>query len=80
MVVFTPGDEFYDICDELGLLVWQDFMYACSMYPVDDAFMENAGIEAEQQVKRLHNHPCIALWVAIMRMQRVGKGGDGNWV
>jgi beta-mannosidase len=59
---FYPGDEFYAICDELGLLVWQDFMYACSMYPVDEAFMENAGIEAEQQVKRLHNHPCIALW------------------
>lgn len=59
---FYPGDEFYNICDELGLMVWQDFMYACSMYPVDNDFMDNVSMEAEEQVKRLRNHPCIALW------------------
>lgn len=56
-------DVFYDICDELGLCVWQDFMFACSCYPTfDDAWMENVGIEAEQQVRRLRHHACLALW------------------
>lgn len=55
-------DRFYEQCDKLGLMVWQDFMFACSMYPVEETFMDNVKIEAEQQVKRLRNHPCIALW------------------
>ncbi len=56
------NDIFYDLCDEYGLLVWQDFMFACSMYPGDEAFVENVKQEAIQNVKRLRNHPCIALW------------------
>ncbi|MEK4472421.1 glycoside hydrolase family 2 protein [Paenibacillus sp. FSL R7-0048] len=55
-------DIFYQLCDEYGLLVWQDFMFACSMYPGDEAFLENVKKEAEYNVKRLRNHPCIALW------------------
>jgi beta-mannosidase len=55
-------DDFYNICDEKGLLVWQDFMYACAMYPGDEKFLQNAEIEAVEQVKRLRNHPSIALW------------------
>ncbi|WP_019640622.1 beta-mannosidase [Paenibacillus fonticola] len=55
-------DVFYELCDEYGLLVWQDFMFACSMYPGDDAFLSNVAAEAEYNVKRLRNHPCIALW------------------
>lgn len=53
---------FYEKCDEKGILVWQDFMFACAMYPGDDAFLENVKIEAEQQVKRLRNYASIALW------------------
>jgi len=53
---------FYDLCDENGILVWQDFMFACSMYPGDDAFLENIKHEAVDNVKRLRNHPSIALW------------------
>jgi beta-mannosidase len=53
---------FYELCDEYGILVWQDFMFACSMYPGDEAFLENVRLEAEENVKRLRNHPCIALW------------------
>lgn len=53
---------FYQLCDEYGLLVWQDFMFACSMYPGDEAFLENVKKEAKYNVKRLRNHPCIALW------------------
>lgn len=56
------NDIFYDLCDEKGILVWQDFMYACAMYPGDEEFLTNAEKEAEEQVKRLRNHPSIALW------------------
>ncbi|BDX37131.1 beta-mannosidase [Tenuifilaceae bacterium CYCD] len=55
-------DRFYDLCDSLGILVWQDFMFACSMYPSDSVFLQNVREEATQQVLRLRNHPCIALW------------------
>ncbi len=55
-------DIFYDLCDENGILVWQDFMFACNMYPGDEPFIENVEQEAIQNVKRLRNHPCIAIW------------------
>jgi beta-mannosidase len=55
-------EAFYELCDEYGMLVWQDFMFACSMYPGDEAFLRNVRLEAEENVKRLRNHPCIALW------------------
>jgi beta-mannosidase len=54
--------EFYDLCDEKGLLVWQDFMFACSTYPGDRAFLASVKQEAEHQVKRLAGHACLALW------------------
>jgi beta-mannosidase len=53
---------FYDLCDEKGILVWQDFMFACAMYPGDKEYLANVQIEAEEQVKRLRNHASIALW------------------
>lgn len=56
------NDIFYDLCDEYGILVWQDFMFACTMYPGDSAFLETVREEAVQNVKRLRNHPCLALW------------------
>jgi beta-mannosidase len=55
-------DRFYELADELGLLVWQDFMFACSMYPGDDAFLENVRREALDNVRRLRNHASLALW------------------
>ena len=55
-------DIFYDLCDSLGILVWQDFMFACAMYPSDSLFLENVKMEAIQNVKRLGHHPSIALW------------------
>ena len=55
-------DEFYKECDRNGILVWQDFMFACAMYPGDSAFVENVKQEVAEQVIRLRNHPCIALW------------------
>jgi beta-mannosidase len=55
-------DMFYDFCDEKGLLVWQDIMFACGMYPADDSFLENVKNEVIDNVKRLRNHPSIALY------------------
>jgi beta-mannosidase len=55
-------DLFYDLCDETGIMVWQDFMFACAMYPANEAFLANVRAEAEDAVKRLRGHPCIALW------------------
>ena len=57
-----PADDFFKICDSLGILVWEDFMYAGTMYPYDEAFLENAKMEALEQVKRLASHPSLALW------------------
>jgi len=59
---FYENDLFYDLCDEKGLLVWQDFMFACAMYPGDKDFLDNVSQEAIENVKRIRNHPCIALW------------------
>jgi len=56
------NDIFYDLCDEKGILVWQDFMFACAMYPGDKSFLDNVKQEAIQNVKRLRNHASIALW------------------
>lgn len=55
-------DIFYEICDELGLLVWQDFMFACGIYPAQDWFLTSIRAEAEAQIRRLRQHACIALW------------------
>jgi len=55
-------DIFYDLCDKYGILVWQDFMFACAMYPGNTEFLDNIKLEAEQNIKRLRNHACIALW------------------
>ncbi len=55
-------DYFYQRCDELGLLIWQDFMFACSMYPADEPFLSNIKAEIQENVRRLRNHPSIAIW------------------
>jgi beta-mannosidase len=55
-------DYFYQRCDELGILIWQDFMFACSMYPADEPFFSNIKAEVEQNIRRLRNHPSIAIW------------------
>lgn len=57
------SEDFYDLCDEHGLLVWQDFMFACSAYPAHEpAFLENVREEVIQQVNRLQHRACLALW------------------
>ena len=55
-------DAFYEACDELGILVWQDFMFACATYPEDEPFATLVAREAAHQVARLSCHPSLALW------------------
>lgn len=56
------SDLFYSLCNEMGILIWQDFMFACSMYPGDAKFLESVQKEAEQNVRRISYNPCMALW------------------
>ncbi|MGF1585454.1 MAG: glycoside hydrolase family 2 protein [Bacteroidales bacterium] len=55
-------DYFYQLCDRNGLLVWQDFMFACALQPGDEAHLDNIRKEAEYNIKRLRNHASVALW------------------
>ncbi|WP_236016230.1 beta-mannosidase [Brucella endophytica] len=55
-------DWFYDLCDELGLMVWQDFMFACNLYPFTPEFLAEVDEEVRYQAARLSHHACIALW------------------
>lgn len=70
-------DYFYDICDELGLMVWHDFMFACSAYELDEAFDKNIRREITYTVRRLRHHACIALWCGNNEME--DQVGGGWW-
>ncbi len=72
-------DRFYDLADELGLLVFQDFMFACSMYPGDEAFLENVRREAVDNVRRLRNHPSLALWAGNNEIEAAWQGWGWQW-
>ena len=65
-----PPDAFFDACDASGLLVWQDFMFACAMVPGDKDFTQNVRQEAEEQVRRLTHHPSLALWCGNNEVER----------
>lgn len=68
-------DLFYDLCDEYGILVWQDFIFACALYPGDRDFLRNVQVEAIQNVVRLRNHPSIAVWCGNNEIDEAWK----NW-
>ena len=59
---YYETDEFYDLCDQLGIMIWQDFMFACAYYPDRQWFLDEVKKEATETIKRLRNHPCLALW------------------
>jgi len=59
---YYPGDAFYEACDESGIMVWQDFMFACAMYPGNPAFLANVQKEFDQQVPRIASHPSVVLF------------------
>ena len=64
-----PSDAFYDACDELGLLVWQDFMFACAVYDLTDEFEANIIAEFEDNIRRLRHHASLALWCGNNEME-----------
>ena len=55
-------DVFYDLCDELGILVWQDFMFGCGNYPAFPEMLKSIETECVAQVRRLRHHPCLAIY------------------
>ena len=73
---FYESEHFYDLCDALGLLVWQDFPYGCSYYPDTGKYAEDARVEAVAAVRRLRHRACLALWCANNENQTMF---DGNW-
>lgn len=74
------NDEFFDICDELGLCVWQDFMFACSAYPADDkAFLETVRFEAVDNVKRIRHHASLALWCGNNELEAFVTAKECDW-
>jgi beta-mannosidase len=74
-------EAFYEACDELGVLVWQDFMFACGVYPAHAEFQASVRAEAQAAVKRLRHHACLALWCGnnedYMLAESVGLAGPG---
>ena len=75
---FYPDDWFYDICDELGILVWQDFMFACAVYNLTDDFEANICAELTDNIRRLRHHPSLALWCGNNEMEQFVAVGE--WV
>ena len=72
-------DTFYDLCDELGICIWQDFLFACATYPTFDAdFLANVRAEAEDNVRRLRHHPCLALWCGNNELEQGLVGPEWN--
>jgi len=67
---YYPEDMFYDLCDRYGILLWQDFMFACGIYPADADFFENFRVEAVENVRRLRHHAALALWCGNNEMEQ----------
>lgn len=72
---YYEEDALFDACDESGILVWQDFKFANNFYPTSDAvWMDNVRAEVNQQIERLHTHPCIAVWCGNNEMETLANG------
>lgn len=75
---YYPDDFFYDICDELGLIVWQDFMFACAVYNLSESFEQNIRAEIIDNVRRLRHHASLGLWCGNNEMEQFVA--QGEWV
>ncbi|KAJ4132320.1 hypothetical protein NW754_015135 [Fusarium falciforme] len=73
-------DAFYDACDELGILVWQDFMFACGNYPVWPEFIDSIRHEAKQNVRRLRHHPSVVIYAGNNEDYQVQEASDLDYV
>lgn len=67
---YYPSDWFYDLCDEMGLMVWQDFMFACAVYELTPAFEANIRQEFIENVKRIRHHASLGLWCGNNEMEQ----------
>lgn len=76
---YYPEDWFFDLCDELGLIVWQDFMFACAVYELTPEFKENIRQEFIDNVKRIRHHACLGLWCGNNEMEQFVSEGH-HWV
>jgi len=75
---YYPDDFFYDVCDELGLIVWQDFMFACAVYNLTEPFEKNIRAELTDNVRRLRHHASLGLWCGNNEMEQFVA--EGMWV
>ena len=77
---FYPSDWFFDLCDEMGLVVWQDMMFACANYRLTDEFVSSIRTEITQNVRRIRHHPSLGLWCGNNEMEQfaVERAYDGN--
>lgn len=73
-------DEFYDMCDQLGIMVWQEFMFADALYPRDTEFLSNVAGEVKHQVRRLSHHASIALWSGNNENQGIAESSDTQYI
>ncbi|OPA74235.1 glycoside hydrolase [Paenibacillus selenitireducens] len=72
---FYPNDDFFDLCDRYGLIVWQDFMFACGVYRMTPEFTESIAKEAEDNIRRIRHHACLGLWCGNNEMEE----GWAHW-
>ena len=75
---FYEEERFYDLCDRYGILIWQDFVFACSIYPLDDPeFLDNLKVEVQENVRRLRHRTSLALWCGNNEMEQ--GWAEWNW-
>lgn len=75
---YYPDDYFYDLCDEMGLIVWQDLMFACAVYHLEEKFEKNITEEIRQTIQRLRHHACLGLWCGNNEMEMFISGNE--WI
>lgn len=76
-------EAFYDLCDQYGILVWQDFMFSCAFYPTDQKYLDNCRADIEYNIVRLRNRACLALWCGNNEIEwflAEGHAGDKSTV
>lgn len=74
---YYPSDYFYDVCDKSGIILWQDFMFACNVYELDEAFAENIKQEVIYNAGRLKNHACLGLWCGNNELETAWQNWGG---
>lgn len=77
---YYPSDWFYDLCDEMGLIVWQDFMFACAAYELTPDFEENIRLEFIDNIKRIRHHASLGLWCGNNEMEWFASIPNNAWI